>query len=96
MVRDNERLLLERMLPLVERRPVALDLHKVKRIDAAGLSALISLYRAAREAGQTFSVSNPSPHIGEILALVGLNAILQSQNADNFSYCSTRLGKNAA
>ncbi len=29
LVRDNERLFLERMLPLVERRSVALDLHRV-------------------------------------------------------------------
>jgi anti-anti-sigma factor len=96
LVRDNERLFLERMLPLVERRCVALDFHTVKRIDAAGLATLISLYCAAREAGHTFTVSNPSPHVGEILALVGLNAILESQNTENSSYCSTRFEETAA
>ncbi len=96
LVRGNERLLLERMLPLVERRCVALDLHTVKRIDAAGLAALIRLYCAAREAGHTFAVSNPSPRVGEILSLVGLDRILESQNTDKLPYFSTRFEETAA
>ena len=96
LVRDNERLLLERMLPLVERRCVSLDLHTVTRIDAAGLTALIKLYCAAREAGHTFTVSNPSPHVAEILALVGLERILESQNTDRFPSSSTRFEETAA
>ncbi len=96
LVRDNERLLLERMLPLVERRCVALDLHTVKRIDAAGLAALIRLYCAARGAGHTFTVSNPTPHVREILALVGLREILESQNTDKLPYFSTRFEEAAA
>ncbi len=96
LVRGNERLLLERMLPLVERRCVALDLHTVKRIDAAGLAALIRLYCAARGAGHTFTVSNPTPHVREILALVGLREILESQNTDKLPYFSTRFEEAAA
>jgi anti-anti-sigma factor len=96
LVRDNERLLLERMQPLVERRCVSLDLHSVTRIDAAGLAALIKLYCAAREAGHTFTVSNPSPHVAEILALVGLERILESQNTDRFPSSSTRFEETAA
>ena len=96
LVKDNERLLLERMLPLVERRCVSLDLHTLTRIDAAGIAALISLYRAARDAGHTFTVSSPSPHVREILALVGLNTILQSQNTGKSPYFSTRLEETAA
>ena len=96
LVRGNERLLLERMLPLVERRCVALDLHTVKRIDAAGLAALIRLYCAAREAGHAFTVSNPSPRVGEILSLVGLDRILESQNTDKLPYFSTRFEETAA
>jgi anti-anti-sigma factor len=96
LVRDNERLLLERMLPLVERRCVALDLHAVKRIDAAGLAALIRLYCAAREAGHAFTVSNPSPRVGEILSLVGLDRILESQNTEEVSYFRTQLEETAA
>ena len=96
LVRGNERLLLERILPLVKRRCVALDLHAVRRIDAAGIAALISLYRAACGAGHTFTVSNPSPHVAEILALVGLDRILKSQNTDRFPNISTRFEETAA
>jgi len=96
LVRGNERLLLERLLPLVERRCVALDLHAVRRIDAAGIAALISLYCAACKSGHTFTVSNPSPHVAEILALVGLVRILDSQNADRFPNFSDRFDRTAA
>jgi anti-anti-sigma factor len=84
------------MLPLVERRCVSLDLHTVTRIDAAGLTALIKLYCAARDAGHCFSVFNPSPHVKEILALVGLDRILESQITDRFPYSSTRFEETAA
>jgi anti-anti-sigma factor len=84
------------MLPLVERRCVSLDLQTVTRIDAAGLAALIKLYCAAREAGHTFTVSKPSPHVKEILALVGLDRIFESQNTDKFPYSSTRFEETAA
>ena len=89
LVRGNERLLLERMLPRVERGCVSLDLHTVTRIDAAGLAALIRLYCAARDAGHCFSVFNPSPRVGEILTLVGLDRILESQNTDKVPYFCT-------
>lgn len=75
-VRGNEAALLERILPLVRKQNVSLDLHAVKRIDAAGLTALIKLYCAAHEAGYTFSVTNPSPHAAEILSMVGLEGFL--------------------
>jgi anti-anti-sigma factor len=96
LVRENERGLLERMLPLVERGCVSLDLHTVTRIDAAGIAALISLYRAAREAGHSFSVTSPSPHLREILVMVGLDRILDSQNAERLPYSSTQFEKTAA
>ena len=88
LIRDNQHLLLERLLPLVELRCVSLDLQTVTRIDAAGIAALISLYRTACEAGHTFAVSNLSPHVREILVLVGLDRILESQNTDNVPYFS--------
>jgi len=89
LVRDNEQLLLERMMPLVEHQSISLDLHAVTRIDAAGLSVLIKLYCAARKAGHTFRVLHPAPHVAQILALVGLDGFLQSQDEGRPS-CSTR------
>ncbi|MFP5211327.1 MAG: STAS domain-containing protein [Acidobacteriota bacterium] len=81
LVRGNEQRLLEEIKPLVSRQCVTLDLGPVRRIDAAGISALISLYRFAEEAGHCFTVSNTAPHVAEILSLVGLDRILLSRNA---------------
>ena len=96
LVRGNERLLLERFLPLVERQSVSLDLHAVRRIDAAGIATLISLYRKATEAGHMFTVSNASPRVREILSLVGLHEVLESRNTGELPYFSTRFEKAAA
>jgi anti-anti-sigma regulatory factor len=84
------------MLPLVERRCVSLDLHTVTRIDAAGLAALIKLYCAARDAGHCFSVFNPSPRVAQLLALVRLDSILISNNADESPCHGLQLQESAA
>ncbi|MGB7267603.1 MAG: STAS domain-containing protein [Terracidiphilus sp.] len=95
-VRGNEQRLIERVLPMVRTQSVALDLRFVERIDAAGLAALIKLYTAARDAGHTFTVVNPKPHVAEILSLVGLNALLLPRSAGS-SFCpNLRLQQSAA
>lgn len=71
--------LVERFAPLARRQSVTLDISRVRRIDAAGISALLSLYASAREAGHRFTLANPSPRVAEILALVGLERILLSR-----------------
>jgi anti-anti-sigma factor len=76
LVRGNDRELIEEMTPVVRQQSVALDLKKVDRIDAAGITALISLYGQARDAGHSFAVANPTTHVKEILSLVGLDRIL--------------------
>lgn len=81
LVRGHEQGLLERFTPLVRRQSVTLDLSRVQRIDAAGIAALISLHANAYEAGHCFTVVNPTPHVAEILSLVGLERILSSRNA---------------
>jgi anti-anti-sigma factor len=81
LVRGEDRALVERMTPIVQQQSVALDLGTVDRIDAAGIAALIELYGHARDAGNGFAVANPSAHVKEILALVGLDRILLSQQA---------------
>ncbi|MGD1061699.1 MAG: STAS domain-containing protein [Terracidiphilus sp.] len=96
LVRGNEQLLLERLQPLVRRQHVTLDLAHVARIDAAGLAALITLYCDACQAGYRFGISNPSPHVREILALVGLNALLVSQGATKVSESCMQLEAAAA
>ena len=73
LVRGNEQQFLERLQPLVRRQNVTLDLAHIARIDAAGLAALITLYCDACKAGYRFTIANPSPHVLEILAIVGLD-----------------------
>lgn len=80
LVRGSEQELIERLCPLVKRQNMTLDLSSVKRIDAAGVAALILLHVSAREAGQSFTVVNPSPHVAEILALTGVDRYLLSRN----------------
>jgi anti-anti-sigma factor len=96
LVRGNEEVLLARLLPLVRRQSVTLDLSLVERIDAAGIAVLITLYASAHEAGNHFNVTNLSPHVAEILALVGLERILESHNAVIKSHSGPRFEHHAA
>lgn len=82
LVRGAEMRLLEQMMPRVRRKRVWLDLGHVERIDAAGIAALITLYRAARECGRCFGVINPTPHVREILTLVGLDRFLLADHLE--------------
>jgi anti-anti-sigma regulatory factor len=81
LVRGRDQGLLAKLAPLVRQHSVSLDMGRVNRIDAAGIAALILLYGSARDAGHGFTVSNASARVREMLALVGLDRILLSQNA---------------
>lgn len=81
LVRGGEQRFLAELKPVVRSRSVRLELSTMDRIDAAGLGALVSLYRDAREAGHEFAVVHPSRHVARILALVGLDRILVSENS---------------
>jgi anti-anti-sigma regulatory factor len=96
LVRGREQGLIERVAPVVCQQNVALDLGHVERIDAAGIAALISLYNCARNSGHTFTVSNASPRVVGILALVGLDGILLSHNAVPYSQCEPCFERPAA
>jgi anti-anti-sigma factor len=76
LVRGTESQVVDELLPRVKQESVALNLAGVERIDAAGIAALITLYCSAVEAGTDFSVIDPSPHVLELLQLVGLETIL--------------------
>jgi anti-anti-sigma factor len=96
LVRGQDEVLLEHLGPLVRRCNVALDLSSVERIDAAGITALISLYRSSCESGYRFSLTNVSAHVTQILALVGLDRFLLSHNAVRNSHCGPRSRRPAA
>jgi anti-anti-sigma factor len=96
LVRGNEQQFLERLEPLVRRQHVTLDLENTERIDAAGLAALITLYCDACKAGYRFTIVNPSPRVREILAIVGLDALLVSQNMEEAPCFEAQLQATAA
>ena len=96
LVRGQDGDLYARLAPVVRRQHLILDLELVERIDAAGIAALISLYRCASDAGFRFAVTNPSSHVAEIIAVVGLERILVSRNADRVPQASPGLRRSAA
>jgi anti-anti-sigma factor len=96
LLRGQDSSLLERVGPLVLRQNVALDLASVDRIDAAGITALVALYRSARESGHRFGVTNVSRRVAQILSVVGLDRLLVSQNAVRNSRSGPQLRRSAA
>jgi anti-anti-sigma factor len=96
LVRGQVDVLLEHVGPLVRKCNVAIDLSSVERIDAAGITALVSLYRNACESGRHFSLTNVPDHVAQILALVGLDRFLLSHNAVRSSHCGPGMRRPAA
>jgi anti-anti-sigma factor len=96
LISGREQELLHWLSPLVRRQSVTLDLVSVQRIDAAGISALVSLYSIAQQAGHRFSVANLSPRVAEVLKLVGLERILLCRGAAWKNHSSLRLAQTAA
>ena len=96
LIRGREKELLAWLTPIVRRQSVTLDLGRVRRIDAAGISALVSLYSSAQKAGHRFSVANLSPRVAEVLKLVGLERILSIHGAAWKRPSSSRLEQTAA
>jgi len=96
LVRGQDARLVERLGPMVRERSVMLDLAGVDRIDAAGITALLALYRGARESGHRFSLTNVSARVAQILAVVGLDRLLLSHNAVRSSHCGPQMRRPAA
>jgi anti-anti-sigma factor len=96
LVRGQDVLLMEHVGPMVRERSVKLDLAGVDRIDAAGITALVALYRIACESGHRFSLTNVSARVEQILAVVGLDRYLLSHNAVRTSRCAPRMQRPAA
>jgi anti-anti-sigma factor len=96
LVRGQDAALLERVGPLVRERNITLDMAGVERIDAAGITALVALYRSAWETGHRFSVTNVSARVAQILSVVGLDRFLVSHNAVPSSRFGSRVRRAAA
>ncbi len=96
LVRGSDHALIDRVAPLLREQSVALDLHSIERIDAAGIAALISLYGSARDAGHEFMVCNVTSRVGGILSLVGLEHILVSHDVNQSAHSELYFGQSAA
>lgn len=96
LIRGREKELLAWLSPVVRQQSVTLDLSRVRRIDAAGVSALLSLYSSARQSGHRFSVANLTPRVAEVLRLVGLDRILLFRRAGWKGESGRRLEQTAA
>ena len=96
LLRGKDAGLVERIGPLVRESNVTLDLTGVDRIDAAGISMLVTLYSGASQAGHCFNVSNASPRVVQILAVVGLDRLLVSHHAVQNSGYHSRFDRSAA
>ncbi|MGA2852302.1 MAG: STAS domain-containing protein [Terracidiphilus sp.] len=96
LVRGHDQWLLQRIMPLVRQQSLVLDLSPIERIDAAGIAALVTVYATACQEGHNFTVCNPSRHVARILALVGLDRILLSQNAVRASQSGSSFQRSAA
>ena len=96
LVKGHEAVLLAQVMPLVRERDVRLDMRLVERIDAAGIAALLALYAAACNAGHAFELVHVPERVDEVLAVVGLEAILVSHNAVRFSHNEESLRLTAA
>ncbi len=80
LVCGRDQLLLERMTPIAQRHSLTLDFSAIRRIDAAGAAALVTLYCISSKAGHHFTVVNATERVVETLTLVGLDTLLLAQN----------------
>jgi anti-anti-sigma factor len=96
LLRGQDARLVERLAPLVRENDVALDLAGMDRIDAAGITAFVALFRSARETGHRFWLTNVPERVAQILGVVGLDGILFSRNAVRSSQCGQQLRRTAA
>ena len=76
LVRGPDQLLLEHYMPLVRKASISLDFISVRRVDAAGVSALLALYTTSQKAGHRFGILNASTRVVQTLALLGLDSLL--------------------
>ena len=60
------------------RARLVLDLQALRRIDSSGLSALLSVLKAARAAGGDVVLLSPSATVASILRLTRLDQILEA------------------
>jgi anti-sigma B factor antagonist len=74
---DGDGLLRERIEELLDggAGEIVVNLESVPYVDSAGLAALVSGFRLARDRGARLRLVKPSPRVDDVLRLTGLRAL---------------------
>lgn len=80
LIRGCESAFVDQLLPCARKVSLQLDLSAICQIDAAGIAALVALYRASSESGNRLTIVQPSQHVHELLHLLGLEHLLVAED----------------
>lgn len=69
---------------------IVLDLSHVETIDGAGLGLLAFLAGWTRLTGTKLVISDPSPHVRELLDLTRLSSVLEIRSSEDLSAAAVR------
>lgn len=53
--------------------PISIKAEDIQRVDAAGIQAILSLFKSAKQRDISIQIHNPSPALYEAAKLTGLN-----------------------
>lgn len=56
---------------------VVIDIADLTACDSTGLGALVRLHRRAERVGANLALRNPRPHVADLLAMSGINKVLE-------------------
>jgi anti-anti-sigma factor len=76
---------------LASTRHITLDLHNVRKMDCAGLGALVSCMTVARQQGKSFDLCFVPPQISNMIRVTGLHRVLhivEQKSASSVGVCA--------
>jgi len=65
-----------------EAKTLILDLTEVSTIDAAGLGAMLELYRQTKSRGASLRLMNPNQFVDKVLQITRLNTVFERTSAE--------------
>jgi anti-anti-sigma factor len=76
---------------LASTRHITLDLHNVRKMDCAGLGAIVACMTLARQQGKTFDLCFVPSHISNMIRVTGLYRVLhvaEQKSASSVGVCA--------
>lgn len=76
---------------LASTRHITLDLHNVRKMDCAGLGAIVACMTLARQQGKAFDLCFVPPNISDMIRVTGLHHVLhiaERTNATTVGVCA--------